>query len=313
MEADTSGAPIEQKVRNNKPADATDLCLTTPGATDADIVDVGLGTDACPVKFQGSPRQAAGGPLAENIFKCQLKPLNFADPAYGGVTFTSDQQTRLAATFPTGVCDWSKPGVSQVPENPYTTFAAGPGGQPLGDEPESTLGPPVLTALSPARVWIGLKNSDDVGAHFDLKAEVYKDGLSIGGGSLENVPGGGSGFTNAKNDSIPVALTVSPPVDLPSGTTLSIKLSARIACASKTHLSGAARFWYDDMQAASQFGATVDGVPVPYYIRSGSALGSTQGAGPKKSADVALNSKQSCTGTPGRSYTPIGTWSVELP
>ena len=136
MENDPSERPIEQKVRANKPAGATDMCLTNTGATEP-LNNVGLGTPACPVTFQGSPRQVAGGPLAENVFKCQLKPLDFSDPAYGGVAFTLDQQARLLATFPTGVCDWSKPGVSQVPEDGWTTFAAGPGGQPLGDAPTS--------------------------------------------------------------------------------------------------------------------------------------------------------------------------------
>ena len=65
------------------------------------------------MKFEASPRQAAGGPLAENIFKCQLKPLNFADPDYTGVLFSASQQSRLQAVFPDGVCDWSKPGVEQ--------------------------------------------------------------------------------------------------------------------------------------------------------------------------------------------------------
>jgi len=54
----------------------------------------------------------AGSPLAGTVFKCQLKPLNVADY---GVTFTAAQQARLAATFPGGVCDWSKPGVDERP------------------------------------------------------------------------------------------------------------------------------------------------------------------------------------------------------
>ncbi len=136
IENDPSDRPIEQKVRANKPAGATDMCLTNTGATEP-LNNVGLGTPACPVTFQGSPRQVAGGPLAENVFKCQLKPLDFSDPAYGGVAFNLDQQARLLATFPTGVCDWSKPGVGQVPEDGWTTFAAGPGGRPLGDAPRS--------------------------------------------------------------------------------------------------------------------------------------------------------------------------------
>jgi hypothetical protein len=136
IENDPSTMPIELKVRANKPAGAQDMCLTNTGAAEP-LNDVGLGTDACPVKFQRSPRQVAGGPLAENIFKCALKPLDFADPAYGGATFTAEQQARLLATFPTGVCDWSKPGVGQVAEVPFTTFKAGPGGQPLGAAPVS--------------------------------------------------------------------------------------------------------------------------------------------------------------------------------
>ncbi|MDB5998674.1 MAG: hypothetical protein JWP52_373 [Rhizobacter sp.] len=136
IEADTSSNPIEVKVVNNKPSGATDLCLQNVGTTDADVAAaVGLDDAACPVKHEATPRQAAGGPVAENIFKCSLKPLQFGDPAYGGVTFSNDQQGRLAAVFPDGVCDWNQPGVGQVPVNPWTTFVAGPGGQPLGASP----------------------------------------------------------------------------------------------------------------------------------------------------------------------------------
>jgi len=136
IENDPSTLPIDLKVRANKPADAHDMCLTNTGSTEP-LNDVGLGTAGCPVKFQSSPRQVAGGPLAENVFKCALKPLNFSDPAYGGVAFTADQQARLMTTFATGVCDFSVLGVGQVPEVAFTTFAAGPGGQPLGDAPVS--------------------------------------------------------------------------------------------------------------------------------------------------------------------------------
>jgi hypothetical protein len=33
----------------------------------------------------------------------------------GELAFTAAQQTRLQATFPSGVCDWSKPGVDERP------------------------------------------------------------------------------------------------------------------------------------------------------------------------------------------------------
>lgn len=131
IESDLSANPVEVKVVNNKPVGVVDFCRLADGTR------IGLDDPACPVKYFGSPRIAAGGTLAENIFKCQLKPLNFSDPDYTGVTFDAGQQARLQAVFPNGVCDWSKPGVAQVPVNPWTTFKAGPGGVPLGPEPEA--------------------------------------------------------------------------------------------------------------------------------------------------------------------------------
>src|SRR5262249_5752341 len=142
IENDIGDDPIEEKVVNNKPAGATDMCIVQNGATDAQIVDVGLGSPTCPVQFQSSPRQVAGGPLSEDIFKCQLKVLDFNSSDYNGVVFAADQQTRLAAVFPDGVCDWTLPGVGQVPSDGGTTFKDGPGGEPLGDAPLSTLVPP---------------------------------------------------------------------------------------------------------------------------------------------------------------------------
>ena len=138
IEADHSANPLEIKVRNNKPAAAVDFCIATLGTNDSDLTTTfGIEDAACPVKQQSSPRQVADGPRAENVYKCQLKPLVFSDAAYGGVQFTDDQKARLAAAFPGGVCNWNVPGVSQVPVNTWTTFAAGPGGQPLGPVPVS--------------------------------------------------------------------------------------------------------------------------------------------------------------------------------
>ena len=57
-------------------------------------------------------RIAAGGPLAGDIIKCQLKPVTTSDYT---VTFTPAELVRLNTIFPQGVCDWSKPGVNQAP------------------------------------------------------------------------------------------------------------------------------------------------------------------------------------------------------
>jgi hypothetical protein len=144
VEADTSGRSIEEKIRADKPFGAGDMCLTTTGATDAQLaVNVGLDTPACPVTHQGSPRMAAGGPLSEDVFKCALKPLDFAGADYAGIAFTPDQQARLQAVFPTGVCDFTKPGIGQDAQPAgWVTFANGPGGEPLGPAPVSHGGCP---------------------------------------------------------------------------------------------------------------------------------------------------------------------------
>jgi hypothetical protein len=128
VEADTGTRSRADKIVANRPLDLGDLCFLTAGVTDAELANnVGLGTAACPVKFQASPRQAAGGPLSEDIFKCQLKPLAFNDADYTGVTFTAGQQSRLQAVFSAGVCDWSKAGVGYQRAPGWHSFATGTG------------------------------------------------------------------------------------------------------------------------------------------------------------------------------------------
>ncbi len=125
VEADNSRRRSRaDKIVANRPAAARDWCLSTNGATDAQLSEfIGLGTDACPVKYQASPRQVAGGPITEDIFKCAMKPLNFSDPEYA--TLDAAQRARLAAVFPAGVCDWSQPGVGKQTSPGWMTFASG--------------------------------------------------------------------------------------------------------------------------------------------------------------------------------------------
>lgn len=161
----------------------------------------------------------------------------------------------------------------------------------------------VLTSLSPAQAWVGLKNSDDIGIKFDLKAEVYKGIDLIGSGELTSVPGGSSGFNNAKLNSIPLALTV--PVPIQSGDQLSIKLYVRNACSGSGKNSGAARLWYNDSAANSHFDATIDAIVNNYYLLDGFLLGLNPGLGPKKTIDIAAGSKCS-------PFKLFGTWNTTL-
>jgi hypothetical protein len=54
----------------------------------------------------------AGEPLANDVLKCQLKQIDAAD--YGD-RLGKDDLAQVKNIFPRGVCDYSKPGVGQVP------------------------------------------------------------------------------------------------------------------------------------------------------------------------------------------------------
>lgn len=103
------------KVALYKPTDAVDSCW---GVADAkryreEATYSGAGVCNAQYKKTPSPRIAAGGPLVDDLMKCQLKPVNIAD--YAPAVPTPADLTRLAALFPQGVCDYSKAGVEQVP------------------------------------------------------------------------------------------------------------------------------------------------------------------------------------------------------
>lgn len=125
------------QVLAGKPTSAFDYCyLSTDTSFSTKVTDFNVCNTDPKLAIHASPRQVAGGARTENILKCTLKPLNFND--YTGITFTPTQQTRLQTVFSTGVCDYTQPGVGQqAPVSPQT-YAAGPGGVPLGAAPVSS-------------------------------------------------------------------------------------------------------------------------------------------------------------------------------
>jgi hypothetical protein len=85
----------------------------------------------------------AGEEISTDKQKCQLKPLAAGD--YYPITFTPEQFAALQKAFPSGVCDFSKPGVSQkgtVPWQSYQSDAAGEsviyGGKAMGRAPKGS-------------------------------------------------------------------------------------------------------------------------------------------------------------------------------
>jgi len=160
---DKSSVPLAEKVVKAKPSTLEDGCFgaTTPGAADDFIAEpqtfggfntvfvkgngtpqgsglVGLGNtpSRCNAMSPASsyPRFDAGEPLAGRTVQCQLKPVTPADYAgYAALnpTWTGAKQAAdlaaLREAFPTGVCDFTKPGLQEQPPIGTWIQVSGPG------------------------------------------------------------------------------------------------------------------------------------------------------------------------------------------
>jgi uncharacterized tannase-like protein DUF6351 len=98
---------------HTKPATAVDGCWTADG-TRIDEPATLDGPGKCNQLYpsHSTPRLTAGAPLTDDVMKCQLKPIDARDYT---VKFNDAELQQLRQVFPAGVCDYSKPGVMQLP------------------------------------------------------------------------------------------------------------------------------------------------------------------------------------------------------
>ena len=126
LSEDTSGDSKIVKLRRAKPADLVDACWTRDGSPQKVAETAVPWSGRCEALYPATklPRMVAGGPIANDLAKCQLKPMTAGDYK---VPFTADEMTRLRQIFPAGVCDYSKPGVEQQPPaGVWQSFGAPP-------------------------------------------------------------------------------------------------------------------------------------------------------------------------------------------
>ncbi len=109
--SDTSSFTIAAKVAHDKPSGLADACWTEQGEK---IVETQTfdGKGRCNQLYpaHADPRIVAGSPLTDLVLKCELKPVSAKDYTQ---PLTADQLSHIKVTFPQGVCDYSRPGVSQ--------------------------------------------------------------------------------------------------------------------------------------------------------------------------------------------------------
>jgi hypothetical protein len=103
-------APLStSKVVRHKPAEATDAYFDAAGrkvAEPASWDNTTAYNRMYPVNLE--PRMVSGAPRANDVMKCQLKPVDMRDYR---VRFTPAQEQRLRRVFSSGVCDYTKKGM----------------------------------------------------------------------------------------------------------------------------------------------------------------------------------------------------------
>jgi hypothetical protein len=110
LSKDASNDPAIVKIRHAKPAGLVDACWTKDGQKIVEKQQFMAGRCNELYPSHTFPRFVAGAPITNDIIKCQLKPITASDYK---VAMSPDDMARLKKIFPSGVCDWSKPGVEQ--------------------------------------------------------------------------------------------------------------------------------------------------------------------------------------------------------
>lgn len=131
ISSDTGGGTMLDKIVRARPADLQDDCFAANGERIVEqpvfnserLFDNTEGSCNKLYPPHAGLRLVAGGPLANDILKCQLKPVDYNDYQ---VTFSEAEKARLQAIFPAGVCDWSKPGVHQQVNRTWLSFGPSP-------------------------------------------------------------------------------------------------------------------------------------------------------------------------------------------
>ena len=143
----------------------------------------------------------------------------------------------------------------------YVLTVNGNTGTPPPSSSPGTDGCGLLTAASPAHLWIGLKNGDDQGTQFDLKVELTKNGTVVASGLQRCITGVTRNASLAKE--AVVAFDAFSSVPVATGDVLALNVSTRIGtnpddtkCAGHNSATGL-RLYYDSTNRPSRFDTTI--------------------------------------------------------
>jgi parallel beta-helix repeat protein len=179
------------------------------------------------------------------------------------------------------------------------------------------IAPRVVTMLTPAKVWVGLKNSDDQGTQFDVRAELYRQNVLIAVGETLCVTEVTNNPTKAKEVVIPFGALSNATFDRVGS--LSLRILTRIGttedgkkCSGPGGSHGSAvglKLYYDAVNRAEKFGAEITPAPLRDYFAHTNSSDFLDAIAP--TANVA---KQKASGgvnfNAGNPWQEIGRWSM---
>jgi hypothetical protein len=186
--------------------------------------------------------------------------------------------------------------------------------------------------LSPAHLFVGLKNSDDQGTEFDLKVEVLKNGVTIANGLERCI----TGVTRNPLKATEAVVPFEPFEDtaFTTGDTLSLRVSTRIGTnpddtkclgpgGSHNNAVGL-RLYYDSASRPSRFDAEVSpNLETDLFLHSnGNPCANAPSTGVSDrflDASAPVAAKEKCKDSAGinfkggNPFSEIGTWSLIVP
>lgn len=179
--------------------------------------------------------------------------------------------------------------------------------------------PTSLFDLTPANLWLGLKNSDDQGTQFDVMAQLYINNILAAQGETRCITGLTRNPSMAKEIAVPFDPLENG--EFKSGDTLSLKVYTRIGTTpgglkctgpggSHNNALGI-RLYYDSQARNSGFGVTID-EPEDLFLHSGGSDFFLDSLPPIESTSkykdsAGINFKGA------NPWVEVGTWSMVLP
>jgi hypothetical protein len=173
-----------------------------------------------------------------------------------------------------------------------------------------------VAILSPAMLWLGLKNGDDQGTAFDLKTEVYINDTLISDGITRCIAGVTRNPNRAREVAVPFGPITAHGVE--AGDLLSLRVLTRIGtnpddskCPGHRNAVGL-RLYYDAVNRPSRFGAEIAPSPLTelfLHADGGTFLDDTA----PTATNATFQDSSSLKFSGGNLWKEIGTWIMTIP